>query len=31
MDVEGNRELIYEGVNNIFHAMPLACRAPAAA
>ena len=23
MDVEGNRELIYEGVNNIFHAMPL--------
>ena len=26
MDVEGNRELIYEGVNNIFHAMPLAPR-----
>ncbi|NIA14194.1 MAG: hypothetical protein GWP08_08935 [Nitrospiraceae bacterium] len=23
MDVEGNRELIYEGVHNIFHAMPL--------
>ena len=23
MDVDGNRELIYEGVNNIFHAMPL--------
>ena len=23
MDVEGNRELIYEGVNNIFHAMPI--------
>ena len=26
MDVEGNRELIYEGVNNIFHALPLAAR-----
>ncbi len=23
MDVEGNRELIYEGVNNVFHAQPL--------
>ena len=23
MDVYGNRELIYEGVNNIFHALPL--------
>jgi len=23
MDVDGNRELIYEGVNNIFHAIPL--------
>ncbi len=23
MDVDGNRELIYEGVNNIFHALPL--------
>ncbi len=23
MDVDGNRELIYEGLNNIFHAMPL--------
>jgi len=23
MDVEGNRELIYEGVHNIFHALPL--------
>ena len=23
MDFEGNRELIYEGVNNIFHAIPL--------
>ena len=23
MDVEGNRELIYEGTNNVFHAMPL--------
>jgi hypothetical protein len=23
MDVEGNRELIYEGANNIFHALPL--------
>ena len=23
MDVYGNRELIYEGVNNVFHAMPL--------
>ena len=26
MDVEGNREIIYEGVNNIFHAMPIATR-----
>ncbi len=26
MDVDGNRELIYEGVYNIFHAMPLAPR-----
>ena len=26
MDVEGNRELIYEGVNNIFHAQPLKAR-----
>jgi len=26
MDVEGNRELIYEGVSNIFHAMPLKAR-----
>ena len=26
MDVYGNRELIYEGTNNIFHAMPLAPR-----
>jgi hypothetical protein len=26
MDVEGNRELIYEGVHNIFHALPLAPR-----
>ena len=23
MDLEGNRELVYEGENNIFHAMPL--------
>jgi len=23
MDVDGNRELVYEGVNNVFHAMPL--------
>ena len=23
MDVDGNRELVYEGVNNIFHFMPL--------
>ncbi len=23
MDVDGNRELIYEGINNIFHALPL--------
>jgi len=23
MDVDGNRELIYEGANNIFHALPL--------
>jgi len=23
MDLDGNRELVYEGVNNIFHAMPL--------
>ncbi|HPC18207.1 MAG TPA: hypothetical protein P5318_10045 [Candidatus Hydrogenedentes bacterium] len=27
MDVDGNRELIYEGVHNIFHAMPLKPRA----
>ena len=27
MDVEGNRELIYEGTNNIFHALPLRPRA----
>jgi len=27
MDVDGNRELIYEGVNNVFHAMPLKARA----
>ncbi len=27
MDVDGNRELVYEGVNNIFHAMPLRPRA----
>ena len=26
MDVDGNRELIYEGVNNIFHAQPLRAR-----
>jgi len=26
MDVDGNRELIYEGVNNIFHAIPLRAR-----
>ncbi len=26
MDVDGNRELIYEGAHNIFHAMPLAPR-----
>lgn len=26
MDVDGNRELIYEGDNHIFHAMPLAPR-----
>ncbi len=26
MDVDGNRELIYEGVHNIFHAMPLKAR-----
>jgi hypothetical protein len=26
MDVDGNRELIYEGVNNIFHAQPLKAR-----
>ena len=30
MDVDGNRELIYEGTHNIFHAMPLAPRAQAA-
>jgi len=23
MDVDGNRELVYEGVHNVFHAMPL--------
>ncbi len=27
MDTDGNRELIYEGVNNIFHAVPLKPRA----
>ncbi len=27
MDVDGNRELIYEGDNHIFHAMPLKARA----
>jgi len=26
MDVEGNRELVYEGVNNVFHAMPVRAR-----
>lgn len=26
MDLEGNRELVYEGVHNAFHAMPLAPR-----
>jgi len=26
MDVDGNRELIYEGTNNVFHALPLAVR-----
>jgi hypothetical protein len=26
MDVDGNRELVYEGVNNVFHALPLAAR-----
>jgi hypothetical protein len=26
MDVEGNRELIYEGIHNAFHAVPLAAR-----
>jgi len=26
MDVDGNRELIYEGAHNIFHAMPLRAR-----
>lgn len=26
MDVDGNRELIFEGLNNIFHAMPLKAR-----
>jgi hypothetical protein len=26
MDVDGNRELIYEGVNNIFHAQPIRAR-----
>ncbi len=31
MDTDGNRELIYEGVNNIFHALPVRPRpAPAA-
>ena len=30
MDVDGNRELIYEGANNVFHAMPLKPRAEAA-
>ena len=27
MDTDGNRELIYEGLNNIFHALPLKPRA----
>ena len=27
MDVEGNRELIYEGANNVFHALPVRPRA----
>ncbi len=27
MDVEGNRELIYEGTHNIFHAIPMRARA----
>lgn len=26
MDVDGNRELIYEGANNVFHAQPLKAR-----
>ncbi len=26
MDVDGNRELIYEGTNNVFHAIPLKAR-----
>ncbi|HUT91492.1 MAG TPA: LamG-like jellyroll fold domain-containing protein [Thermoguttaceae bacterium] len=26
MDVDGNRELVYEGTNNIFHALPLVPR-----
>ncbi len=26
MDVDGNRELIYEGTHNVFHAMPLKAR-----
>ena len=26
MDTDGNRELIYEGVNNVFHAIPLKAR-----
>ena len=30
MDVDGNRELIYEGTHNIFHALPLRPRAQAA-
>ena len=30
MDVEGNRELIYEGAHNIFHALPLKPRPRAA-
>ena len=28
MDVDGNRELIYEGAHNIWHAMPVKPRAP---
>jgi len=28
MDTDGNRELIYEGVNNIFHAIPVRAQKP---